>query len=396
MAVSASWRCLLPGGAMQPRVEWPEIGPDHLDAPIPEAQGGWLRRRRPALGARATAAPTLLFVLLGAALGPLGFNILTRTALSHLQGATWVALAVIGVFIGLGLAAVTAGSARRTIASSAIIALITIATVAVGLYLLAAQSGIPLPGNILAGSMLIGLCASVSAALQTTARSTAEVRHAARLADLDDVPLLVFGVAIVAALAGGSVWLRLLATAAAGGAIGLAGWLLFERADDSERGVFVTGAVLLLAGTGAFLGTSPLISGCLAALVWVRAPGAADRITARDLRTLQHPLVALMLIIAGATVEWSPVVLWVTAYVVVLRLAAKLLASVVVARLARVSPALLATVLLQPGVMGIALGLNVAQMLGDDYLWVLSAVTASAVVSEILGLFLPRIHEEPA
>jgi hypothetical protein len=69
---------------------------------------------------------------------------------------------------------------------------------------------------------------------------------------------------------------------------------------------------------------------------------------------------------------------------------------VVVARLARVSPALLATVLLQPGVMGIALGLNVAQMLGDDYQWILSAVTASAVVSEILGMLLPGIHEEPA
>lgn len=396
MAVSASWRYLWPGGAMQPRAEWPEIGPDQLDPPISEIQGGWPWRRRPAHGARATAAPTLLFVLLGAAVGPMGFNLLTRTALSHLESATWVALAVMGVFIGLGLAAVTADSARRPIASSALIALITIPIVAVGLYALAGQSRIPVPGNALVGSMLIGLCASVSAALQTTARSTVEIRHAARLADLDDVPLLVFGVAIVAALAGGSVLLRLLATVAAGGAIGLAGWLLFERADDSERGVFVTAAVLLLAGTGAFLGTSPLLSGCLAAVIWVRAPGTADRITARDLRILQHPLVALLLIVAGATAEWNAIVLWITAYVVVLRFAAKLLASVVVARLARVSPALLATVLLQPGVMGIALGLNVVQMLGDDYRWIASTVTASAVASEILAMFLPRIHEEAA
>jgi hypothetical protein len=383
---------------MQPRAEWPEVGPDQLDPPAPasEVEGGWLWRRRPALGVRATAAPTLLFVLLGAALGPAGLGVLTRTTLGHLQAVVWVALAVIGVFIGLGLATLRSETAGRTLASGAIIALITITTVAAGLYLLAGRTGLPLPGHAAAASLLVGLCASVSAALHTTAGSPVEARRAARLADLDDLPLLALGVALVAALAGGSVLLRLVSTVAAGGAVGMAGWLLFERADDSERGVFVTGAVLLLAGTGAYLGTSPLLCGCVAALVWVRAPGAADRITARDLRTLQHPLVALLLVIAGATVQLDVLVLWASAYVVVLRLAAKLLASAAVAPLARVSPALLATVLLHPGVMGIALGLNAGLLLGEDYRWVVSTVTASAVVSEMLATFLPRIYEEHA
>jgi hypothetical protein len=336
----------------------------------------------------------VFFVLLGAALGPQGLDILTRTALSHLQAVVWVALAVIGVLIGLGLPAIAADSARGTFLHGAIIAAITITTIAGGLYLLLDQAQIRLSGSPLVASLLSGICASVSAALQTGPGARAEVRRAGRLADLDDLPLLVLGVAIVAALAGGSVVLRLVMTIAAGGAIGLAGWLLFERAHEAERGVFVTGAVLLLAGVGAYLGTSPLLSGCVASLVWVRVPGAADRITARDLRTLQHPLLALLLIIAGALVEWTAIGLWVTGYIVVLRFAAKLLASIVAARLARVSPALLSIVLLQPGIMGIALGLNAGLMLGDDASWIVSVVTMSVMAAEVLAAFLPRDRGE--
>ena len=381
---------------MLPPADSPELGRDELDSPSAQAAGGWpwLPRRRPALGVRATAAPTMFFILLGAALGPQGVDILTRTALIQLQAVVWVALAVIGVLIGLGLAAIAADSARGTFLHGAIIAATTITTITGGLYLLLDQAQIRLSENPLVASLLIGICASVSAALQTGPGASAEVRRAARLADLDDLPLLVLGVAIVAALAGESVVLRFLMTIAAGGAIGLAGWLLFERARETERGVFVTGAVLLLAGVGAYLGTSPLLSGCVASLVWVRVPGAADRITARDLRTLQHPLLALLLIIAGALVEWTAIGLWVTGYIVVLRFAAKLLASIVAARLARVSPALLSIVLLQPGIMGIALGLNAGLMLGDDASWIVSVVTMSVMAAELLAAFLPRDRGE--
>jgi hypothetical protein len=307
-----------------------------------------------------------------------------------------VALAVMGVFIGLGLATSAPSAAGKALISSGTIALITVTTVTVGLFVLVPHAHIHTSGNLIASSILIGLCASVSAALPAAIGGSGELRRAAYLADLDDVPLVLFGTAVVAALAGGSVASRLIATVAGGGAIGLAGLLLFERANESERGLFVTGTVLLLAGIGAYLGTSPLLSGCTAAMVWVRAPGVADRITARDLRVLQHPLMALLLVLAGAMLRWNTMVLWVTAYVVVLRFAAKLLASVVVHRLANVSPALLATVLLQPGVMGIALAVNVGLVGGRDYDWVVSTVTASVVVSEILAAFLPHAHEDDA
>jgi hypothetical protein len=143
-----------------------------------------------------------------------------------------------------------------------------------------------------------------------------------------------------------------------------------------------------------YLGTSPLLSGCIAAVVWVRAPGAADRITAADLGALQHPMVSLLLIFAGALIEWNAVVLWVAGSVVILRLLGKLLASVAVAPMARVSPALLATVLLPPGVMGIALALNARQVVGSDIGGIVAVVTIAAGTSELVAAFLPLSSEE--
>ncbi|MGE3509965.1 MAG: hypothetical protein AB7N65_13890 [Vicinamibacterales bacterium] len=378
-------------------VELPEIGEDALDQPIEAVQParGWLPRRRPALGLQPTPAPTLLFVLIGVALGPVGLNLLSATALFQTQAIVWVALAVIGVFVGLGLAERPSDLTGRAYRDGAIIATISIPVVSAGLYLLLTQSQVPVAGA-LAGSCLIGLCASVSAAVHVSDEDSAETRHAAYLADLDDLPLLVIGIAVVAALAGDNVLVRLAVTAAAGLAIGVTGILLFERSDGSERGLFVTGTVLLLAGVGAYLGTSPLLSGAVAAVVWAKLPGRADRISASDLRLLQHPLVALLLVIAGAAVEWSLAVLWVTVCTIILRLAAKLLASLVISRLSCMSPGLLATVLLQPGVLGVALALNAGQLLGPDARWIVSAVTISAVASEVLGSFLAHSYQDAA
>jgi hypothetical protein len=353
-------------------------------------------RRRLVLGARSTGAAPVLFVLLGAVLGPHGLNALGRGVLTQVHGVAWVALAIIGVFVGLGLAVRRSEPPANAFLSASVIALTTITTIAVGLYVLLTRSQIDLPGSIVAGSILVALCASVSAAFQTTSNASVELERASRLADLDDVPLLLFGAVILAGLTDGSPALRLVATVAAGAAIGLAGSLMFTRADESERGLFVAGAVLLLAGVGSYLGTSPLLSGCVAALVWVRVPGPADRITAHDLRILQHPLVALLLVIAGASIDWSTTVLWIAALIVVLRFAAKLLASVVAARFADISPALLASTLLQPGVMGIAFAVNVALVLGDRSNWILSTVTISTAVSEIFAAFLPRGDDEAA
>jgi hypothetical protein len=382
---------------MQTPGEWPEIGHDDLDAvPTGSPRSGWLRYRRLALGTRPSAAPTTLFLLAGAVLGPEGLNVLSTPVIASSQGLVWVGLAVVGIYVGLGFASRSATPSRQLFVAAAIAALTTIGVMTAGFYVLALQSALPLSGLLGAGSILVGLCASVSAAVPTSAGSSPEIIRASRLADIDDIPLLAGGVVVVAALTGEDGALRVLATVAAGGCVGVAGCLLFSQASEAERGLFVTGAVLMLAGIGAYVGTSPLVSGCAAAVVWSRVPGPADRITARDLRALQHPLVALILIFAGAAVDGTLVALWAAALMVVLRLATKLLVSVFVSRLEGISPSLLASILLQPGVLGVAMALNAWLVLGDDYRWVLSAVAIATVATEVLTLLMPEIREESA
>jgi hypothetical protein len=104
--------------------------------------------------------------------------------------------------------------------------------------------------------------------------------------------------------------------------------------------------------------------------------------------------VALILIFAGAAVEVALVAIWAAALIVVLRLATKLLVSVVISRMEDISPSLLASILLQPGVLGIAVALNAWLVLGDDYRWVVSAVSMATVATEALALFVPRVSEE--
>jgi hypothetical protein len=315
--------------------------------------------------------------------------------LDHGATIAWVALAVIGVFIGLALRPSTSDGVEPTFLTAAVVGLVTIGVMVAGVVVLVRESHLPATA-VLPASVLIGICASVSAAHQTANDSSRRLRFAARVADLDDVPLLLAGTAIVAVLAGPSAMLRLTITIVGGAALGLAGWLLFESANDEERGLFVAGTVLLLAGIGAYLGTSPLLSGCAAALVWRRAPGEADRITERDLRSLQPPLMALLLIMAGAMTAWTMVTLWAAAFVIVLRLAAKVLASIVAERIAAVDAGLFATILLQPGVMGIAFAVNIRLALGANFDWVLSTVTASLIASEVIAGFLPTVEEQAA
>lgn len=386
---------------MRERADGPELGRDQLDVALGRVERRWwsLPPRSPALGVGSLGSPALVYVLLGVALGPAGLNILTNASLEIAHTITWVSLAVLGVFVGLGLHT-DASDAGPTLIPAAVIGVITVATIAIGLFfeIRWATSSRPetLPSPLLASSVLIGMCAGVSGALHSSGHAAAELRTAARLADLDDVPLVLAGTALLAALGIGPIVWRLAATLLGGAAIGFAGWLLFDRASEAERGLYVAGAILLLAGIGAYLGTSPLLAGWSAATLWARLPGAADRITARDLGPLQHPLVALLLIIAGGLTRWSAIVLWVAACVVVLRLAGKLVATLAAYRLARVSPSVLAIVLLHPGVMGIALAMNARLILGEDFDWVMSTVIASTVIAEAIAAFLPDVEREAA
>jgi hypothetical protein len=210
--------------------------------------------------------------------------------------------------------------------------------------------------------------------------------------------MVVLGAVAVAIAGGRAIAGGGLLVIAASVLAGSAGWMLFERArGEAERGAFVAGTLALLGGVAAYTGMSPLLGGAVAALVWTWSPGGADRVIAAELRKLQHPLVALLLVIAGATIQWHYALLWIAAPLVLLRILGKLAASLAVARLAAVPAGLLAAVLLPPGVLGVALALNVQQALGTDHMLLVSSVTVAAAVSELIAVIpLAGAHEESA
>jgi hypothetical protein len=378
---------------MLPRGSAPEIGHDALEVRSrdgsPARWSTWLPRRQAALGLSATAAPWLGFVLLGAALGPQALGVLSPDLLRRLDVVVSIGLAMLGVFVGLGLGGAVGQGGARLLTAAVIETFFTIVVVSGAMYVLLSTWALPLPADAALVAVALGVCSCASAALRVPESGSPAARRASRIADLDDLPLIILG-AFVVAIFGRQTGIvtGVLAAAAVGLTVGAAGWLLFERAyGQAERAVFVVGTIVLLGGLGAYMGTSPLLSGCAAALVWVRTPGAADRIIGADLRKLQHPLVALLLLIAGAAIQWNTALLWITAPLVLFRLTGKLLAGALAARIADVPTGLLATVLVPPGVIGIALALNLEQVLTGGTL-LLSGITVAAVVSEVLAVWV--------
>jgi hypothetical protein len=254
--------------------------------------------------------------------------------------------------------------------------------------------GLPLDASPLAAALMLGICASVSSVAPPGWLSEPARQHAAMIADFDDVAPILVGALVVVTLRGAAA-MRVLelgaATVLVGAAIAAAGWLLFEAArGPAERGVYVIGALVMLAGSAAYLGLSPLAAGLAAGLVWARAPGLADTIIEHDLEIVQRPLVVLLLLAAGATLTTTPLAIWLLAPFVLFRMAGKLAGSWLASRLAPdIVPADLGAALIWPGIVGIAFALNFQQVaptiVGGA---VLSAVTLGAVANEVLALLV--------
>jgi hypothetical protein len=352
----------------------------------------WLRlfpARRAALGLNATPAPAVVFILLGMLLGPEATGVLSGNTLRALDPVVSIALAALGIFVGLGVGSLDTHGQTRLLVAAWLEATLTIVVVGACMYLLIGRWGLPLPTSAVLFSLVLGVCACASAATRMT-EGPGDLARVARIVDLEDVPLIALGTVAVALAGSRDVVSSLLLGAAATLLVAIGAALLFERArGDAERGVYVAGAVVLLGGVGAYAGTSPLLTGALAALAWVRGPNRADQVIARDLRALQHPLVALLLIVAGASVQWNLALLWIAAPLVLLRLVGKVLASAAAARLTTLPAGLLASVLMPPGVLGVALALNVQQVLDTPDTLLLSAVTVAAGVSELLSTLMP-------
>ncbi len=372
------------------------LGADPLDSrvarrPLAAGRRESSLRRRLAAGLSATPVPGLLLAV-GLALGPEGLNLLSRGVLSYLDPAVTAALAALGLLVGLGVDW-RRGRELRLLGAASLEATLTMLLVGVGVLLLSLREPDLVPSGW-ALALIVGICASASST--SPAADPALLGSAAsRISDLDDVlPILAGGAALAAFRARSpfpalGLTLECLALAVAAAC---AAWLLLSRcSSESEQHVFTAGVVLLLGGLAEFLGMSALFFGLVAGAVLRVLGGSVRERIARDLRHVQHPLLVLLLLVAGARVAFAPALLALVLVYVPLRLAGKLGAGALLRRMAPARAAWdLGRSLVSPGVIAAAFALNLGQAGADPAGLVLAVAVSGSVFSELLALLVRR------
>jgi hypothetical protein len=350
------------------------------------------RRWRALLVWSATSAPVALLLLAGIAIGPRGINLLSLSTLTLLDPVVPVALAAFGVLIGLST------NDRRTIDGRTLGAVCLAAAVTVlvvsagfGVVALTAMSSVARPFWILI--LTGGICAATSLTLQS--EDSLEPRSAAtRVIELGVLLPIVAGGLMLA-------WLRAGSFAGAGVlvaqacavtlALAAAAWLLLTRASsETEERVFAVSALLLVGGVAAALSLSALFGGLVAGLLWRYAGRHPLETIRRDVLFVQHPLLVLVLLVAGAGADLSFLTLALGVGYVVLRVAGQLAAGAVARRVMGGKTLHdLGFHLLPPGVFGVGFALNAVSVVGTDTSMLLAAVVVGTIGSELVAVLLP-------
>lgn len=352
------------------------------------------RRWRRLLAWSATSAPVALLLLTGVALGRHGINLLSVSTLALLAPAIPVALAALGVLVGLSVGGRRTGD-RRVLAAALLDSALTLLLVSAGLALLvqAGWSTIVRPfWTVVVGA---GLCAASSLTLPTGNAIEPRTR-AVRVIEIGVLlPIVVGGVLLASLRAGSPVGtLVLLAQATALTlALAAAAWLLLTGASSpTEERVLTVSALLLVGGVADALSLSALLCGVVAGLFWRYAGRHPPETIGRDVLFAQHPLLVVVLLAAGASAALSPMAFALGAAYLALRVVGRLAGGMLGRRITRLEePSELGFRLLTPGVFGVAFALNAAAVLGGDASLLLAAVVIGTIGSELVAFFLsPR------
>jgi hypothetical protein len=340
----------------------------------------------------ATSAPVALLLTAGIAFGPRGINLLTPGTLILLDPVVPVALAALGVLVGLGLAERRKYD-RRVFAAACLSAVLTIFVVSAGFgaVRLAAPEWIAGPFWILI--LTSGICAAPS--LTLPAGNPLEPRTATtRLIEFGVVLPIVAGGFLLAWLRSGSSAEGAVLVARASGitlVVAAAAWLVLSRASSAtEERVFALSALLLVGGVAATLPLSAQFGGLVAGVFW-RYAGRRPRDTiSRDVLFVQHPLLVLVLLVAGARADLSSAALALGASYVALRVVGQLAGGTVARRVAGVNaPRDLGLHQLPPGVFGVAFALNAVSVVGADATMLLATVVVGTIGAEVVAVLLP-------
>ena len=319
------------------------------------------------LGFAPGAMPVALVILIGSALGPYGLGLLSAGVLASLDPAMPVALAALGVFVGIGINLRTKRD-RGALAATSIRAIVAMGIVAAGAaVVLPVWSAALEPSDWFNAAFLAIAAADDPLAVVAGGIALAFVREASPAA-AGMLLLHASGIALV---------------------IAAAGWLLLSRSGpDTEQRIFVIALLLLLGGASEYLSMSALATGLVAGFFWEAMGGSTRKGIRRDVLYVQRPLVLLILVVSGAMLVLTPVVLAVGLPYLILRLVGTIVGSAAAQRLVPTWSATDGSVtVLSPGVVGLAFALNAVRATGYEAT-IISIVVVGAVGSELLALLL--------
>jgi hypothetical protein len=378
-----------PFGILDPSRDLP--GDGQL-GPLPDPDRRASRRWRGLFVWSATSAPVALLLAGGIAFGPLGINLLSRATLTFLDPVMPVALAALGVLVGVNVNDRRADD-LRTLGAACLAAAVTVLVVSAGFGAVAVttMSSIARPFwvLILAG----GICAASSLTLPSD--DVLEPRSvASRVIERGVLLPIVAGGLLLAWLhADSSIGAAALVARACGVTLALAAaaWLLLTRtASETEERVFAVSALLLVGGVAAAQSVSALFGGLVAGVFWRYAGRHPRETISRDVLFVQHPLLVLVLLVAGARADLSLATLALGGGYVVVRVAGQLAAGSVARHVIGLkAPHDLGLWLLPPGVFGVGFALSSVSVVGADASMLLAAVVVGTIGSELVAMLLP-------
>lgn len=354
------------------------------------------RRWRLVFDWSATSVPVTMLLLVGMAAGPHGINLLTTDALSFLDPAMPVAIGSLGVLAGLAMGPRRPDS-RRLLAAAWLGVAITMFVVAAG-FGAAAMFGLSFAGESTVPLLVtLGICASTSLTLH--AGDLLQPRSVvARVVELEVLLPVVAGGLLLAALraqSASATAVLIIESCAVTAALAGAVWLLLTRVtSETEERVLVVSALLLVGGVAGALALSSLFGGLVAGLCWLYAGKRPRESIRRNTMFVQHPLLVLVLLVAGARTVLSPASLMLGGGYLALRMVGRLAGGAAAGRgLGAGAPSGLGLSLLWPGVFGVAFALDAAITEGRGLL--LSAVVVGTTLSEVVAILVnPRKADE--
>lgn len=337
---------------------------------------------------RLPRSPTAALLALGLAVGPQGLGLLSPGALTSLDQATPVALAILGVLGGLSIARLRAAG-QRVMTATALEAAVTMVSVAAWMGAVVWLALVP----GMARGVEVAVVCMVAAASSLLLPQADDGRGRDQLALVVEagvvVPIVVGGLALAAFREGTMLGALLLGGQALGAVLMLAvaSWLLVGTAtSETERRVFTVAAVMLIGGAADYLSLSALLAGFLAGAIWHTLAGTARDLLRTDILYVRQPFVALVLVLAGAHARVSIAALALAALYAAARASGKLVGAALARRVAFPGfPDGAGWRLLSPGVFGVAFTLNALRAVGPDLALALDVVTLGTIAADVLA-----------